>query len=223
MKALLSGILPSKIDTQYGMALLLCLLFLTALALLGLSASAETVMQDMLASNLQETERAKQSALAAQHWAENWLLQLDGPAPSHCSVPCSSLKIHAPGSLPAHPEFENLSWWIEQGHKAGVNPLTGEWMASISTGSIDPPIWVVEAVHEVPPPENGTADLQTWYRVLTRGCGRTKAGVSVVESIIVRSWASIGGVDGTGTGATQPCPGTDPATKCGRIAWRELL
>jgi Tfp pilus assembly protein PilX len=223
MKTLVSKRLPCAISAQDGMALLLCLLFLTALALLGLSASAETVMQDMLASNLQETERAKQSALVAQHWAENWLLQLDGPAPDSCSVPCGGLNIHAPGSLPAHPEFENLSWWIEQGHKAGIHPLTGEWMASISTPSIDPPMWIIEAMHEIPPAENGATEQQTWYRVLARGSGRTKTGISVVESIIVRSWASIEGVDGTGTDASQPCPGTDPATKCGRVAWRELL
>ena len=222
MKTLVSKPLPRVINAQYGMALLLCLLFLTVLALLGLSASAETVMQTSLATNLQETERARQSALSAQKWVENWLLQLKSPAPAICPAPCDGLFIHAPGSLPRNPEFEDLSWWLDQGHEAGIDPLTSERMTAISTDSIDPPMWVIEAVHEIPPTENDDTDLQTWYRVLARGSGWTEAGVSVVESIIVRSWPSIEGADEPATGTPQPCPGTDPAAKCGRVAWREL-
>ena len=208
--------------TQSGIVLVLCLLFLTALALLGLSASTETVVQDMLANNLQETERARQSALAAQKWAENWLLELEGPAPESCLEPCDGLFMHAPGSLPHHPEFEDLSWWTNQGHEAGIDPLSGSRIKTISPGSINPPMWVIEAIHEVPPAQDETTNLQTWYRILARGSGRTNTGISVVESIIVRSWASIDSIDEPGVHAPGLCPGTEPAAKCGRVSWREL-
>ena len=219
MKIKSAASLHQVFEAQTGMVLLLCLLFLTTLTLLGLSASAETVMQDQLATNLQETDHARQSALTAQKWAENWLLELEGPAPDSCSAPCDGLFVHTAGSLPSHPEFENLSWWMAQGHEAGVDPMTGERIAAISVGSAHSPLWIIEAIHEIPPTGSGNADLQTWYRVLTRGSGRTDAGVSVIESIIVRSWAS---AHTPHTGASVNCPGTQPGAKCGRVAWREL-
>ena len=208
--------------TETGMALLLCLLFLTALTLQGLSASAETIMQNKLAINLQESERARQSALAIQEWAESWLLQLDGSAPEICSQACDGLRLHAPGSLPPNPEFEDLSWWMDRGHEAGVDPLTGDRVDNISVGSINPSMWIIEAVHEIPAMENGSADLHAWYRILARGSGRTNIGVSVVESIVMRTWASIGRTDVPGIEAPGLCPGTEPVAKCGRVAWREL-
>lgn len=209
--------------SETGMALLLCLLFLTMLTLLGLSASAETIMQDRLVTNLLETERARQSALSALKWAENLLMQLDGPVPPNCSRPCNGFFVHTPGSLPPHPEFENLSWWLEQGLEAGIDPLTGERLTTLTTNSINPPMWLVEGIHEIPPSGNGTTKLQTWYRILARGNGRTNAGASVVESIIVRTWTAGISTSGPTNSAPGPCPGSIPSGKCGRIAWRELL
>jgi Tfp pilus assembly protein PilX len=201
-------------NTQNGMALLLCLIFLTALTLLGLSASADTVLQNRLAANLQETERAKQSALAALSWAEHWLLELEGPAPEICTEPCDSLYIHLPGDLPPHPEFESLSWWMDQGHEAGIDPLSGNRIATISSGSIHTPVWIIEAIHTIPPSEDPARPLQVWYRLLARGNGRTSASVSVIESILVRSWPA--------TETTGTCPSSGPAESCGRFSWREL-
>jgi len=204
------------------MALLLCLLFLTALTLLGLSATGDTILQNQLAANLQETQRAKQSALTAQKWVENWLLGLRGPVPENCSKSCGGSFVHAPGSLPPHPEFENLSWWMDHGHEAGIDPLTGSRTTTISADSINPPMWVVEVVYEIPPPENGTPYLQGWYRVLVRGNGRTKAGVSVIESILARSWATTDSPGEPGVALPGRCPGIEAPAICGRVAWREL-
>ena len=202
------------VNTQTGMVLLFCLIFLTALTLLGLSASADTVLQNKLAANLQETERAKQSASAALSWAENWLLELGGPVPESCTEPCDSLYVHSPGDLPPHPEFKSLSWWMEQGHEAGIDPLSGNRIATISSGSIHPPVWIIEAVHTIPPAENPARAMQVWYRILARGSGHTNASVSVIESTVVRSWPT--------TETTGTCSASGPAEKCGRLSWREL-
>jgi len=204
------------------MVLLICLIFLAALTLLGLSASAEAILQNQLAANLQETERAKQSALGALSWAEDWLLGLDGTAPETCSTTCDGLKIHVQGGLPVNPEFRDLSWWLDQGHEAGIDPLTGDLVSKIANGSFSPPVWVIEAVHEIPPTESGATDIQVWYRILARGSGRTDAGISVVESIIVRSWTSIENTEPAETGMPGTCPGAEPTAKCGRVSWREL-
>jgi Tfp pilus assembly protein PilX len=210
------------IHGQTGMVLLFCLIFLTALTLLGLSASADAILQNKLAANLQDAERAKQSALATLSWAEHWLLSLPGPAPENCAQPCVGLNIHAPGNLPAHPEFENLSWWTGQGHEAGVDPLTGDRITTISGGSIDTPVWIIEAAHAVPPSENSTTDLKVWYRILARGSGRSSTAVSVIESTLVRSWTSIESTQLPGAGASGTCPGSEPEALCGRLSWREI-
>jgi len=202
---------------QNGMVLLLGLIFLTALTLLGLSASADAILQNKLASNLQEAERAKQSALMALSWAENWLLELEGPAPETCSQACEGLHVHASGELPSHPEFESFSWWINQGHEAGIDPLTGERTATISSDSFNTAVWVIEEVHSIPASEDGTVDLQVWYRILARGSGRSSTGVSVIESTVVRSWPSTESTETTGR-----CPGSEPTADCGRFSWREL-
>src|SRR5210317_1677952 len=102
--------LPNRfLQDQNGMALLFCLLFLTALTLLGLSASADTVIQNQLSANLQEAERARQSAMATLSWAENWVLGLEAPAPEPCVKECEGLYLHSTGALAFQPEFESLS------------------------------------------------------------------------------------------------------------------
>jgi len=214
--------LMHKPRKETGIVLLLCLLLLTTLALLGLSASAETVVQDMLANNLQDKQQARQSALAAQQWAENWLLGLGGAEPVGCQPPCQGLLIHATGSLPDQPESEDLSWWMANGHEAGIDPLSGERLAAFSANSISPPMWLIELVHHAPASENGTGDDQARYRILVRGSGRTETTVSVIESIVSRPWR-IGSPAGD-TGAVQPgrCPGFNPTIQCQRIAWRAL-
>jgi len=204
---------------QGGMVLLMCLIFLMALTLLGLSASSDTILQNKLASNLQETERAKQSALLALSWAEKWLLELDGPAPQSCADICDGLYLHAGGDLPPHPEFESFSWWLDHGHEAGVDPLTGERITAISSDSANVPVWIIEVAQTIPPGENGNPDLQVWYRILARGTGRKDTAVSVIESTLVRSWPADGAAVATLPGS---CAGSEPAAICGRFAWREL-
>lgn len=208
--------------TQIGMVLLLCLIFLMALTLLGLSATSDTILQNRLSSNLQETERAKQSALLGLSWAEDWLLELAGPPPKICSEPCSGLYLHAAGELPSNPEFEDFSWWIDQGHEAGIDPLTGVRMETFSRRNIKPPVWIIEVAQTTLPAENGTLDLQVWYRILVRGSGRTDTGVSVIESTVVRSWPVVTNTELADTSASGPCPGSELQAVCGRFSWREL-
>ncbi len=219
----MSTSIPHRVfGTQIGMVLLLCLIFLMALTLLGLSASADTILQSKLATNLQETERAKQSALLALSWAENWLLKLDGPPLGNCANPCDGLNLHANGELPLHPEFESFSWWMNNGHEAGISPLTGDRMATISGDSINAPVWIIETVKTIQPSENGNPDLQVWYRILARGSGRTVSAISVIESTLVRSWPIHEDSELPVTDVSDTCPGSGLPTICGRFAWREL-
>lgn len=203
-------------DPQSGMVLLLCLIFLTALTLLGLSASADAVLQHQLSANLQETERAKQSAQAAIGWAEDWLFELDSPPPQSCNAFCEGVLIHTSGSLPRNPEFESLSWWTQTAHEAWVDPLTGERLATAVTDRISAPLWMIESLHETSP-DAGIS--QTWYRILVRGAGRTEAAVSVIEAVVTKRWSLPGDTE---TAPADPCAEPGPGANCGRMAWREL-
>jgi Tfp pilus assembly protein PilX len=204
---------------QTGMVLLLCLIFLMALTLLGLSASADTILQSKLASNLQESERARQSALLALSWAENWMLKFDGPPPESCSAGCDGLTLHTSGGLPRHPESESYSWWLQNGHEAGIDPLSGERLVTLSSNSIHAPLWIIEAAHTISVDEGVSPESQTWYRILARGSGQTDTAVSIIESVIVRSWPAVHDADATGSGR---CPGSELQELCGRFTWREL-
>ena len=203
-------------DPQSGMVLLLCLIFLTALTLLGLSASADAILQHQLAANLQETERARQSAQAALEWAEDWLLELDSPPPRNCNAFCEGVLIHATGSLPRSPEFERLSWWTQTAHEAGIDPLSGEHLVSFAPDRIGAPLWMIESLHETSPDADSS---QVWYRILVRGAGRTEAGVSVIEGVLAKRWALS---SNTETASADPCVETGPGATCGRLSWREL-
>jgi Tfp pilus assembly protein PilX len=184
-----------------GMVLLLCLLFLIALTLLGLSASADAILQHQLATNLRETERARQSALAALTWAEDWLLDLNGTAPQICTTACEGLKLHPPGSLLPQPQLEDWSWWQAEGYEAGIDPLSGDRLVTIAANSSSPPMWIIEVIHEEPAQDD---EIQVWYRILARGSGQTENAVSVFESTVTRSWAVTSSADN------------------GRVAWRIL-
>ena len=201
-------------DQQSGVALVLCMVFLTALALLGLTASADAILQHQLAANLQETERARQSAQAALESAEKWLLGLDDPPPLHCDAGCEGILVHASGTLPRRPEFETLAWWMETAHRAGFDPVKGEHYASTVSEDLSVPLWMIESLHDTPADGNR---LHTWYRILVRGTGRTETAVSVVESTVTRHWALS---NNTEAASSDPC--SDPGATCGRLAWREL-
>ena len=208
--------------TQVGMVLLMCLIFLTALTLLGLSASADTVLQNRLASNLHDSAQAKQSALSGLAWAEQWLLDLDGPAPETCTEACDGLNLHPPEKLPPHPEFESLAWWIDRGHEPGVDPISHIKTATIGVGSINPPVWISEVVHSIPSKEGDSGQLQVWYRILVRGSGQTETAVSVIESTVVRSWPPVGNTGSAKSDQSDICRSSETETRCGRVSWREL-
>ena len=208
--------------SQTGVVLLSCLIFLTVLTLLGLSASADSILQNKLAANLKESGRAKQSALSALSWVEDWLLQHDDPVLEICSEPCDGFRIYAPGDLPSHPESEDFSWWQEYGYEAGIDPLTGNRTDTISVNSFNPPMWIIEVVHEQVPALEETADPQVWYRIKTRGTGHTKASVSVIESTVVRSWPAVSSTEPPDANGTSPCPASGSTGQCGRISWRVL-
>ena len=132
---------------------------------------------------------------------------LEGTDPDSCMTTCENFKLHSPGDLLPHPEFEDLSWWRAQGYEAGIDPFTGSRLISLAAGSINPPMWIVEIAHEMPAADDGTIDARVWYRIVVRASGHTERAISVVESIVTRPRASAE---------------SSSAVDQGRVSWREL-
>jgi hypothetical protein len=115
----------------------------------------------------------------------------------------------------------DLAWWQDQGYEAGIDPVSGDRISGHVNDSIYPPYWIIEVIHQDPPGDNGSIYPRAWYRIVARGNGLTRAGLSVVESIVVRSWPPTEIVESSLT--PDLCPGSEAATGCGRVSWRELL
>jgi len=206
------------------MVLLLGLLFLIALTLLGLSAAADTVLQSQLASNLEDTERTRQAALMTLRQAERWLISLQGSPPATCTLACGGLILHPPGSLPLQPEFMDTSWWQDNGQPLGTDPLTRAKAIPGVSSDVQTPIWVIEVLHETPPDATGSTNLRVWYRILARTDSRSGKAVSVMESTVVRNWATKPGpaFPLPSKVVAGPCQSSAAAEYCGRLAWRQL-
>jgi hypothetical protein len=127
--------------------------------------------------------------------------------------------IHASGTLPARPETEDLAWWLANGMEAGIDPVSGERLATLSIESAAPPVWVIETLHEGIPASARVDETQAWYRILARGNGHVGRGVAVVESIVTRPWRPAPTASAVIPG---PCPGFDSSYSCERLAWRTL-
>ena len=194
------------------MVLLLCMIFLTAMMLLGLSASADTILQQQLAANLQKAEQVKQSAQTALETAEKWLLGLDKPAPDACQAPCSQALIHPAGTLPADLQYKPLAWWLAHGQAGDQNPSTSK-----DTGS--PSVWLVELAYSITVADRPD-ERRSWYRVVARGSDPADTVVSVVESIVLKTWKD--GENPPAEKSTIAASCTPGSGDCGRQAWRRL-
>jgi len=189
------------------MVLLLCMIFLTAMMLLGLSASADTILQSQLAANLKQSEQVKQSAQTALETAEKWLMDQDNPLPAVCPPPCEQIAIVPADTLPANVQHEPMAWWLAHGQTLVENT------ASIPNDT-NTSVWLIESAHTIPV-EGNPDEQRTWYRILARGSDPADKVVSVVESLVLKTWP---GEQQTPSAETAgPAPGG-----CRRVAWRTL-
>jgi len=196
----------SRQSHQHGMVLLLCLIFMTSMTLLSLTAATDTITQTQLAANLRDAERARHNGQLSLQWLEQWLFGKKGTAPENCSASCTGFFAHPADSLDYNLQSESLAWWTSQGYEVGLDPETGARLASIGTAGIDPTIWIIQSLHRSPASADGSTPQLDWYRILVRSTGRSANTVSVIESVVKVGWS--------GTSAA--------AIPANRVAWQEL-
>jgi Tfp pilus assembly protein PilX len=212
---------------QRGIALLTGLLLMAAISLLALSATSGMLLQRSMTVNFQENAVALQNAGVASAYAAAWLFsrpvnERESGCGDNCLLP---MAIHDAGSLPANPEFESIQWWRINATPAGYNPQTAQTDPAPVAGE-EPAFWLIEEIHFESTGDSrdeGRAESQAWYRILSRGAGRNGRSVAVSETIVARPW------NGDFQPAVYPpegpaeafCDQFESRYACGPLAWRQ--
>lgn len=208
---------------ERGIALLAGLVLLAAVSMLAVLAASGTLLQRNMAANFREGSLAFENAAVAASYARAWLdsrpaLDREPGCIEDCILPVG---IRGNGEIFAQPEFEGIGWWLSNGHSAGYNPGTAS--------TIDDPdlakrsaFWLIEEVYF----QSG-AELQTqagtgYYRILSRGEGRSPNNVAVLEAIVARPWEGDikPGIFPPGEQESSFCGQFSLQQPCGVLSWR---
>lgn len=203
------------------------LVLLAAISLLALSAASGTVLQRNMAINFQENAIALQNASIAENYAIAWLNSRDvSERQSGCYANCLlPIGIRNPGELPTDPEFESVEWWRSNALVTGYNAETAETLVTPENG-VEAARWIIEELQYLDTGDSrdeNRAEGLGYYRILSRGTGRSPRSVAVTELIASRPW--------DGNFQASPFPSKGPANlfcrqfenryDCGRLSWRQ--
>ncbi|MGH8133638.1 MAG: pilus assembly PilX family protein [Steroidobacteraceae bacterium] len=188
---------------ERGMALITGLLLLLVVTIIALSMFRSFGMQEKIAGNTREKDRALNAAVSAQQFAENWLK--GGTAPTVggvCTGPVSS-NVGQVCTNPPDNGFGAPPWTVGgapvyirfDGFTQPINSVTQTLSASSpSMGSWyqQPQFWVTFL---------GTVGSNVFYQVDAAGWGGTPNSVAVVESTYEISPGGLGSGGGNSPGS----------------------
>ena len=174
---------------QSGMALVTAILLLVVMTIMAISMMRSYGVEERIAGNTREKERALNAAVSAQQYAEYWLSANPAPVAGACTGVVSSTigQVCLP-TLPA-PDFTALPW------ASGVtytqftsNPIDGvtNTIAGVGAGahgtSYAAPVCYITDLGR-----NKGAPVGELYQIDAVGYGGTPNAVAVVESTYVMS------------------------------------
>ncbi len=159
---------------QHGMVLVTSLLLLVVVTLLASMMFRMNGVDEKIAGNTREKQRALQVAMTAQEYAEWWLSNGNGGSPLPCSGTLSTLQVcsNAPSSFSTLP-------WVSGSTAVGVtytpqNVSAGSYYAS--------PLMYVTYLGVGTAPAGGQGDI---YKVDAVGYGSSPSTAAVVESTYI--------------------------------------
>jgi type IV pilus assembly protein PilX len=198
MKRMRAQSYPARPRAAGGMALITGLLMLMVVTIIGLSMFRSYGMQEKIAGNTREKDRALNAAISAQQFAESWLVSgtapttggtCNGIVSSNVGQVCTNLPDNgfaaAPwtiGGTPAAVRFDNFTGQVI----SAANPTQATWYQQ--------PQYYVTWLAGVP-------GGNTYYQIDAAGWGGTPNSVAVVESTYEVFPPGAGGPPG-GAGAT---------------------
>ena len=212
------------------MALLAGLVLLMAISLLALAAAGSTLLQQRMAGNFADSQRALRLAEAALRQGERAVFALtDEQRIAGCTAACYDVAaqrvIYAPGVLPPNPENQSLEWWQVWGLPASASDGAGTG-SSAATFSPEPLYFLIEEAHfqsvdsvRIDAPEL-PIDGIGYYRVLGRAAGMGPGSVVVQESILARPWGTGLLPEGGAKSDQEACAAVPEPIHCGQMSWR---
>ncbi len=223
-----AGVTPTNLTHSRGVALIAGLLLMASMVLLALAVATGMLLERRMAGNSADGQLALQRAQLAGQWAGYWLQsRAVDPLGDECAQQCGPTPpVHAGGTLPDDPEFEDTAWWRINAVIAGLEP-GGAMRMDYSLPGTEAPRWLIEELHRVPLDAiSGTDDAAeptlAYYRILARGTGRYPGSVAVTETVVARPWAESLAPDPfpPEPGGHAFCDQVSDDAPCGRLGWR---
>ena len=204
---------------QRGSSLLFCLLFLTVLTMLAVSGMESTVLEQRMAANTMDRQRAFHAAESALQAAEAWLM-LQDTRPIDSTDGSSGVWQHNVLDPTVDDSLywweyavTDVAWWSANGTATAVLPgLAGQ------------PRYVIEDYKTV---NTGRTVLisgvnavvqRIFYRITALGWGRAATVSAAMQSSLVRTYAFALAADGT----VSPVGISVGEQSDGRQSWRQL-
>lgn len=175
-------------SAQTGVVLVVCLVFLVALTLLAVGGMEETIVEERIAGNIQDQNRAFQAAEASLQVAENWLGdQTILPVTSTTG----STNVWATNS--PDPDTDNDPWWNERPSSwwdAGTNTTS---ISNISSVNAQPQYLIEQFFVSTQGNDltEGTGDLPSdriLHRITARGEGANSNSQVLLQSTYIRPY-----------------------------------
>lgn len=213
---------PYAPKSQRGATLLLGMLLLALLSISVTSAFSDNQWQLRLAKNQTAEQRAERAAYSALEWAEDWLMSLPGDSrPAICSAACNAGEvILAAGRIPAAPEQRSETWWLDNGHPDGFEPVDGILLATRQIPGSPAGRWLIEEVHVTPnDPAAGTPEI-SYFRILARAPRMPRGTPVVFETVVARPWGAEHWHDELPGDGVEFCRQPGVPDHCGRLAWQ---
>jgi Tfp pilus assembly protein PilX len=212
---------------ESGAVLLLCLLLLTSLALLGLAAATDQVLQAKMSSNLVDGANAGQSVDSTLKWGQDWLFGLNGNnRPVACNSNCLPSDIVRPeGAFGDDFAYRDPDWWVQNAHAMGRDPVTKDWLLESPEAESERNYWLIEELHVEPEPSGlSLATEITYYRLTARASSPNNSTFTISESIVARPWGDASLTDALPKPTNDPgiCFSLASEVPCGRLAWRQI-
>jgi type IV pilus assembly protein PilX len=177
-----------KRQGQRGMALITSLLLLIVLTIMALSMMRSYGIEERIAGNTRDKQRAFNAAVSAQQYAEYWLSSGVNTAPATCAsvVPsttgqvCSNaLTSTTLNALPWAAGVTYTQFTTSQGGSTVANTVSST-SPGVGTYSLAPVFYITD----LGPPASGSGEL---YQIDAVGYGGSQSTIAIVESTYVIS------------------------------------
>jgi type IV pilus assembly protein PilX len=173
---------PELLRRQRGIALITSMLLLLVVTIMAVSMFRSFGMQEKIAGNTREKQRALAAAISAQQYAEWWLSNSTAPVALACTAKVNSINTQVCTNAPVN--VSNVPWMLA-GAKVGVtytpfttngNTLSGTTGTPTTTSYYDAPVFYIT---DLGVPAGGSGEV---YQIDAVGYGGTANAVAVVES-----------------------------------------